>query len=88
MLRWWGVLAERAVGREGPKGRRTAAAGTGGGRKRGTEPLWCAPGQAAWGKLGIASERDGPYLLLRGLVRLPNYGFTKKALEEDEGSFG
>jgi len=50
--------------------------------------LWCAPGQAAWGKLGIASERDGPYLLLRGLVCLPNYGFTKKALEEDEGSFG
>jgi hypothetical protein len=55
-------------------------AGSGGTRKRGTEPLWCAPGQAAWGKLGVASERDGPYLLLRGLVRLPNYGFTKKAL--------
>ena len=50
--------------------------------------MWCAPGRAAWGKLGIASERDGPYLLLRGLVRPPNYGFTKKALEEDEGSFG
>jgi hypothetical protein len=69
VLRWWGVLAERAVGREGPKGRRMAAAGTGGGRKRGTEPLWCAPGQAAWGKLGIASEWDGPCLLLWGLVR-------------------
>jgi hypothetical protein len=25
VLRWWGVLAERAVGREGPKGRRMAA---------------------------------------------------------------
>jgi len=25
---------------------------------------------------------------MRGLVRLLNYGFTKKALEEDEGSFG
>jgi len=93
VLRWWGILAERAVGwaarglRGGgrPPGK---PSGSGGARKRGTEPLWCAPGQAAWGKLGVASERDGPYLLLRGLVRLPNYGFTKKALEEDEGSFG
>ena len=25
VLRWWGVLVERAVGREGPKGRRMAA---------------------------------------------------------------
>jgi hypothetical protein len=40
------------------------------------------------GKLGIASERDGPYLLLRGLVRLINYEVTKEALEEEEGSFG
>ncbi|WP_232822476.1 transposase [Thermus sediminis] len=40
------------------------------------------------GKLGIASERDGPYLLLRGLVRLLNYEVTKEALEEEEGSFG
>jgi hypothetical protein len=79
----WAARGPRGGGR--PPGK---PAGSGGGRKRGTEPLWCAPGQAAWGKLGIASERDGPYLLLRGLVRLLNYGFTKKALEEDEGSFG
>jgi hypothetical protein len=39
------------------------------------------------GELGIASERDGPYLLLQGLVRLLNYEVTKEALEE-EGSFG
>ena len=36
------------------------------------------------GKPGIASERDGPYLLLRGLVRLLNYEVTKVALEEKE----
>ncbi len=41
------------------------------------------------GELGIASERDGPYLLLQGLVRLLNYEVTKEALEEEEeGSFG
>ena len=34
------------------------------------------------GELGIASERDGPYLLLQGLVRLLNYEVTKEALEE------
>jgi len=30
------------------------------------------------GKLGIASELDSPYLLLRGLVRLLNYETTRK----------
>ena len=40
------------------------------------------------GKPGIAGERDGPYLLLRGLVRLLNYEVTEEALEEEEGSFG
>jgi hypothetical protein len=40
------------------------------------------------GKPRIAGERDGPYLLLRGLVRLLNYEVTKEALEEEEGSFG
>jgi hypothetical protein len=40
------------------------------------------------GKLGIASERDGPYPLLRGLVRLLSYEVTKEALKEEEGSFG
>lgn len=40
------------------------------------------------GKPGIAGERDGPYLLLRGLVRLLNYEVTKEALEGEEGSFG
>jgi len=39
------------------------------------------------GELGIASERDGPYLLLRILVCLFNYEVTKEALEEEEGSF-
>ena len=40
------------------------------------------------GKPGIAGERDGPYLLLQGLVRLLNYEVTKEALEEEEGGFG
>jgi hypothetical protein len=40
------------------------------------------------GKPGIAGERDGPYLLLRGLVRLLNYEVTKEALEEEEGGSG
>ena len=40
------------------------------------------------GKLGIASERDGPYPLLRGSVRLLSYEVTKEALKEEEGSFG
>jgi hypothetical protein len=40
------------------------------------------------GKPGIAGERDDPYLLLRGLVRLLNYEVTKEALEEEEGGFG
>jgi hypothetical protein len=40
------------------------------------------------GKPWIAGERDGPYLLLQGLVRLLNYEVTKEALEEEEGSFG
>ncbi len=31
------------------------------------------------GKLGIATELDSPYLLLRGLVRLLNYETTRKA---------
>jgi len=33
---------------------------------------------AAWGKLGIASEQDRPYLLLPGLVHLLNYEITGK----------
>jgi hypothetical protein len=37
---------------------------------------------------GIAGERDGPYLLLRGLVRLLNYEVAKEALEKEEGGFG
>jgi len=40
------------------------------------------------GKPWIAGERDGPYLLLQGLVRLLNYEVTKEALEDEEGSFG
>jgi hypothetical protein len=40
------------------------------------------------GKPGIAGERDGPYLLLQGLVRLLNYEVTKGALEKEEGGFG
>ena len=40
------------------------------------------------GKPGIAGERDGPYLLLRGLVRLLNYEVTKEDLEKEEGGFG
>ncbi len=40
------------------------------------------------GKLEIASERDGPYPLLRGLVRLLSYEVTKEALKEKERSFG
>jgi len=39
------------------------------------------------GKPGIAGERDGPYLLLQGLVRLLNYEVTKEA-KRKEGSFG
>jgi hypothetical protein len=35
------------------------------------------------GELGIASERDGPYSLLQGLVRLLNYEVTKEALERE-----
>ena len=40
------------------------------------------------GKLGIKSEHDGPYLLMRGLIRLLNYGVTREELEsapEQEG---
>ena len=40
------------------------------------------------GKPGIAGERDGPYLLLRGLVRLLNYEVTKEDLEKEEAGFG
>ena len=32
------------------------------------------------GTLGLPSERDGPYLLLRGLVRLLNYEVTQELL--------
>jgi hypothetical protein len=39
-------------------------------------------------KLGIASERHGPYPLLRGSVCLLNYEVTKEALKEEGGSFG
>ncbi len=47
---------------------------------------------AARGKLGLPSERDGPYLLLRGLVRLLNYEVTQELLKQakggEEGGFG
>jgi hypothetical protein len=33
------------------------------------------------GKLGLKSERDGPYLLVRGLMRLLNYEVTGEELE-------
>ncbi|WP_233493245.1 MULTISPECIES: IS4 family transposase [unclassified Meiothermus] len=33
------------------------------------------------GKLGLAGERDGPYLLLRGLVRLLNHQVIQEHLE-------
>lgn len=37
------------------------------------------------GKLGIKSEGDGPYLLLRGLIRLLNYEVTREELERAQG---
>ncbi|KPD31575.1 hypothetical protein AN926_06160 [Thermus scotoductus] len=37
------------------------------------------------GKLGLPSERDGPYLLLRGLVRLLNYEVTQELLKQAKG---
>ena len=37
------------------------------------------------GKLGLKSERDGPYLLLRGLIRLLNYEVTRKELKRAQG---
>jgi len=42
--------------------------------------LACPSGasSAAWGKLGIASEQDRPFLLLPGLVHLLNYEITGK----------
>jgi len=41
------------------------------------------------GKLGLASERDGPYLLLRGLVRWLNRLATQEFLEAERGgSYG
>ena len=33
------------------------------------------------GKLGISSERDGPYLLMRGFLRLLNYEVARELLE-------
>jgi len=33
------------------------------------------------GKLGIPSERDGPYLLMRGFLRLLNYEVARELLE-------
>ncbi len=40
------------------------------------------------GKLGLPSERDGPYLLLRGLVRLLNYEVTQELLKQAKGGRG
>lgn len=40
------------------------------------------------GKLGLPSERDGPYLLLRGLVRLLNYEVTQELLKQAKGGGG
>lgn len=37
------------------------------------------------GKLGLPSEGDGPYLLLRGLMRLFNYEVTREWLQAEGG---
>lgn len=37
------------------------------------------------GELGLAGERDGPYLLLRGLMRLLNHLATQEFLEAEGG---
>jgi len=37
------------------------------------------------GRLGIKSERNGPYLLIRGFIRLLNYEVTREELLKAEG---